>query len=46
MAIETKRKWIVGDATDEDLAAAESAAWSAARLSFIDKIKIILSGDN
>jgi hypothetical protein len=30
-AIETKRRWLRGEASDQDLAAAWSAAWSAAR---------------
>jgi hypothetical protein len=30
-AIETKRRWLRGEATDEELAAAEEAAWAAAR---------------
>ena len=30
-AIAVKRRWIAGEATDEELAAAEAAAWAAAR---------------
>ncbi len=30
-AIETKRKWMRGEATDQELAAARAAAWDAAR---------------
>ncbi len=29
IAIETKRKWLMGEATDEELRAARDAAWAA-----------------